>query len=198
MKTVNKIWGYENIYANNDLYCLKFLILNKGSQCSMHFHKQKDETFLISKGKVMMEHKHKTLIMTPGDTIRIRPTEIHRFLGIQDSIIIEISTKHKEKDTVRLEPSKKRKICYIDIDGFLCTDHKGIYRKGKPLKNNIDKINKKYEKDFIILWTARGITTHTDWKNFTEKQLKKWNVKYHDLSFDKPYYDEIWDDKCRK
>lgn len=34
-----------------------------------------------------------------------------------------------------------------------------------------------------------------DWRELTEKQLKHWDVKYHDLKFGKPSYDLFIDDK---
>lgn len=90
------------------------------------------------------------------------------------------------------------KIIYVDIDGFLCTNTIGIYRKAKPDIDNIKKVNKAYDEGHtIVIWTARGNTTGIDWTDLTLKQLKEWKVKYHHIRFDKPYFDEIWDDKCR-
>ena len=52
-KEVKKKWGKE-IWIVNREYCGKKLVLNKGFRCSMHFHKNKDETFYILTGKVLM------------------------------------------------------------------------------------------------------------------------------------------------
>ena len=42
---VDKGWGYELIWATNDLYCGKIMVFEKpGSKMSMHFHKEKDES----------------------------------------------------------------------------------------------------------------------------------------------------------
>ena len=49
---VEKGWGYEIIWATNDLYCGKILVFDKaGKKMSMHFHKEKDETWYVFKGK---------------------------------------------------------------------------------------------------------------------------------------------------
>ena len=40
-----KGWGYENWLVNTELYCGKILHFNHGKQCSLHYHKIKDETF---------------------------------------------------------------------------------------------------------------------------------------------------------
>ena len=57
-KEVQKVWGSEEWIVNR-AYCGKKLILNKGFRCSMHYHKNKDETFYILKGKVLMEIDNK-------------------------------------------------------------------------------------------------------------------------------------------
>lgn len=89
-------------------------------------------------------------------------------------------------------------VAFVDIDGVLCTNTYGDYKNAVPIYKNIKKFNKKYDNgDTIILWTARGTTTGIDWRKITEKQMDEWGIKYHELRFGKPQYDEIWDDKAR-
>jgi len=101
-KEVPKVWGKEIWLANYD-YCGKLLILKKGFRCSMHYHKNKDETFYINKGKVLMETDGKKSIMLQGDSIRLTPGMKHRFTGLEDSEIIEFSTHHEDEDSYREE-----------------------------------------------------------------------------------------------
>lgn len=107
IKTVPKGWGKELWIHNDEKYCGKVLILNKGKRCSLHFHLKKHETFYISKGLVQMEivenEDKKILIMRPGDALEIPPGLKHRFTGIEDSEIMEFSTEHFEEDSYRLE-----------------------------------------------------------------------------------------------
>ena len=42
---VKKGWGSEIIFANNEKYCGKVLHFKKGAKFSMHFHKEKEETY---------------------------------------------------------------------------------------------------------------------------------------------------------
>ena len=44
--------------------------------------------------------------------------------------------------------------------------------------------------------TARGSTTGINWRETTEQQLLKWNVRYHKLFMDKPTADFYIDDKA--
>jgi len=106
MKKVKKVWGHEEWIANRD-YCGKIMFLKKGFQCSFHYHKKKDETFYINKGKVLMEVNDKKRIMKKGDSQLIEPMVKHRFSGIENSEIIEFSTHHEDSDSYRLEKSRK-------------------------------------------------------------------------------------------
>ena len=88
-------------------------------------------------------------------------------------------------------------ILYVDIDETICmSPDDRDYAKAKPIKKNIDKINKLYDEgNTITYWTARGTGSGIDWRDVTEKQFDKWGVKYHDLKFGKPIYDLFVDDK---
>ena len=99
--------------------------------------------------------------------------------------------------------SIKKVICF-DIDGVICETRLSNYKKSKPIKEAIEIINKLYKKNKIILFTARymgrskGIASIAEKraKKLTIKQLKKWNVNYHNIIFGKPSYDLIIDDKA--
>jgi mannose-6-phosphate isomerase-like protein (cupin superfamily) len=72
LKIVPKDWGEERWIANRD-YCGKLLILKKGYRCSLHHHKIKDETFYVSKGRVLLECGGRAMVMNPGDAFLIEP-----------------------------------------------------------------------------------------------------------------------------
>ena len=99
---------------------------------------------------------------------------------------------------------KYKRICF-DIDNVLCrTDNKKNYSKSKPIKKNIQIINRAYSKGYyIILYTARYMgrckgnlnEVNKKIKPLTLKQLKNWGVKYHQIYFGKPSFDLFVDDK---
>ena len=103
MKKVGKVWGSELWIQNNNLYCGKILHLKKDCMCSIHYHKNKDETFYILDGKVKLELFGKTLIMKKGDVYRLEPLTVHRFIGLENSNILEISTHHEDSDSYRIK-----------------------------------------------------------------------------------------------
>jgi D-lyxose ketol-isomerase len=55
MQTVPKVWGSENWIVNNERYCAKYLNLNQGYECSVHYHAVKDETFVILEGEIELK-----------------------------------------------------------------------------------------------------------------------------------------------
>lgn len=115
MEKHDKVWGRELWIANSDKYCGKILELRKGFRCSIHFHKNKDETFFISEGKVLMEVDGKSKVMLPGEVQHIAPGIKHRFTGLEDSKIIEFSTHHEEDDSYRDTQSGKVDLSKLKI-----------------------------------------------------------------------------------
>lgn len=108
VKTVEKVWGTELWIANGPLYCGKLLTLRKGFHCSLHRHPVKDETFYLRSGKVFFELGGKVVVMSPGQSVHVPPGTWHRFTGLEDSEIFEVSTQHSDDDVERMEPSGPR------------------------------------------------------------------------------------------
>ena len=52
---VEKGWGREIIFVNNEEYCGKILQFNKGKKFSMHYHILKKETWYVSKGSFILK-----------------------------------------------------------------------------------------------------------------------------------------------
>jgi histidinol phosphatase-like enzyme len=95
------------------------------------------------------------------------------------------------------------KVIYVDIDETIChrecsSDFEVVhdYTKAKPIRENIEKMNKLYDEgNTIVYWTARGSRKQIDWTELTKNQLNEWGVKYHELKVDKPFYDLFIEDK---
>lgn len=92
---------------------------------------------------------------------------------------------------------KAKMIYCFDIDGTLCTNTNGSYEKAEPYPDIIAQVNALYDAGHrIILFTARGSTTGIDWRELTEKQMRRWGVKYYELLLGKPHADVYIDDKA--
>ncbi|MFH1331697.1 MAG: cupin domain-containing protein [archaeon] len=114
IKVVPKDWGRELWVVNHDYYCGKFLEIKKGWCSSLHNHDTKDETFLLYRGLLSMEHPKNYWFMEPGNVQRIKPGETHRFTALKHSVIIEFSTHHDDADTIRHEWGKP-----VDVSDLL-------------------------------------------------------------------------------
>lgn len=110
--TVEKGWGREIIFCNNDMYCGKLLVHDKaGSKGSMHFHMKKHETFYVQKGifkiywiETSNAEIHNTTLKE-GDTWVNEPGQPHQIEALEDnSIIIEVSTTNFYNDSYRVMP----------------------------------------------------------------------------------------------
>lgn len=112
---VEKGWGNEFIFETNELYCGKLLNFNQGFKFSMHFHKEKDETWYILSGKFLLhmintkDASKSTIELNKGDTKRIYPLQPHQLECIEQGTIIEISTPDSVEDNYRVFPGDNQK-----------------------------------------------------------------------------------------
>ena len=107
---VNKGWGYENIWVSNDHYCGKFLTFNKGSKFSMHFHKDKVETWIVISGSFIVRWIDTSdasiceKIIGNGDVWHNDPLFPHQLECMEDGVVVEVSTPDSVEDNYRVFP----------------------------------------------------------------------------------------------
>ena len=107
---VDKGWGFELIWATNDKYCGKIMVFEKvGAKFSMHFHKEKDETWFVNNGRFLLRwidtkdatlHEHE---LKEGDTWHNPPLQPHQLVAMEPgSSITEVSTADSVEDNYRI------------------------------------------------------------------------------------------------
>jgi mannose-6-phosphate isomerase-like protein (cupin superfamily) len=114
MKKVKKKWGSELWIVNEPEYCGKLLTVKPGHRCSMHFHKNKKETFFILNGTLALtvidlsDASSKDLMLHAGESITLNPLTPHSFtaFGDTDCQVIEFSTHHEDSDSYRITRSE--------------------------------------------------------------------------------------------
>ena len=106
---VEKEWGHELIFHNNDEFCGKLLVFPKsGSSLSMHYHMLKNEAWYVQAGSFEFEwidteegqlyHDY----LMPGQCVDINTGQPHRLTSMKaNSIIFEVSTQHFDSDSHR-------------------------------------------------------------------------------------------------
>lgn len=107
-KEVKKRWGRERWIVNCRLYCGKLLYLDKGAQSSYHYHKKKQETFFCLEGQVGLRVNDHDYLLNPFARPKtIKPGMQHSFFGLTGAVILEVSTRHDDKDVYRIMESIK-------------------------------------------------------------------------------------------
>ncbi len=104
MKLVAKEWGMEAWFVNRD-YCGKRLTFAQDYRCSLHYHKEKHEVFLVTHGRILLEYQDtESRILEVGDTAEIEIDAYHRMTAISgNAAMIEFSTHHEDSDSYRVE-----------------------------------------------------------------------------------------------
>jgi len=114
---------------------------------------------------------------------------------MKDNFDIDTEEDFKIAEDYLLIIKGQKNFCF-DIDGVIAiTADTSDYAKSLPNPDIISLVNRLYDYgNNIRLFTARGYMTGKNWKEVTEKQLKIWGVKYHELIFGKPNADYYVDD----
>ena len=109
---VDKGWGFEIVFANNDKYSGKLLIFERaGAKSSLVFHKEKTKSWFVNAGKFKVtyidvstgEIKHSEL--SEGQTADFGPLGPHQIEALVDnSMIFEVGTADYVEDRFRLAP----------------------------------------------------------------------------------------------
>ena len=104
---IEKDWGYELIYQNNQLYCCKLLFINSDQSCSYHLHLTKHETLLVIDGVLEIDTTHnkikKSYQVNKGEAFVVAPGFIHSLRALTASVtLIESSTPSYDTDSIRI------------------------------------------------------------------------------------------------
>ena len=85
------------------------MTFKKGSKFSMHFHREKQETWYVNKGQFTFNWidtsnaEKKSTILNQGDSVTIPIGMPHQLLANTDGEIFEVSTQHFDTDSYRVE-----------------------------------------------------------------------------------------------
>jgi len=112
---VPKGWGSEFIWATNDRYCGKFMNFETGGKFSMHFHRDKEETWYIQSGRFIVrwidtntaELYEKEL--RDGMIWHNKPCKPHQLECIEAGTVIEVSTPDSVEDNYRVSKGDSQK-----------------------------------------------------------------------------------------
>ncbi len=109
---VEKPWGYEIRWAVTERYAGKLIHVDRGHQLSLQYHVQKEESIHVLSGEMDLQLESnsgdvETHRLTAGMSAHIRPGRKHRFVAVEDTDLLEVSSPEID-DVVRLEDSYGR------------------------------------------------------------------------------------------
>lgn len=113
MRTIQKPWGKEEIWAETETYAGKYLYIDRGHRLSRQYHEKKEETIRVISGVLLLElgagPPVTLLMLEAGDTFHIPPNTVHRFCASahDDVVLVEVST-NELNDVIRLEDDYSR------------------------------------------------------------------------------------------
>lgn len=86
----------------------------------------------------------------------------------------------------------------FDMDGVIATLVPDLdYRKSAPSPALVALVNRLYDAgNRVVIHTARGSESGRDWSATTREQLRRWDVRHHELHFGKPAADFYVDDRA--
>jgi hypothetical protein len=109
---IDKGWGFEIVFANNDKYCGKLLVFERaGAKTSLVFHKEKAKSWFVNAGKFKVKFidvatgEVKEAVLEEGQTAdfgQLGPHQVESLVA--NSIIFEVGTGDYVEDRFRLAP----------------------------------------------------------------------------------------------
>jgi streptogramin lyase len=114
---VDKGWGFEIVFANNDKYCGKLLVFERaGAKTSLVFHKEKSKSWFVNAGKFKITFidvatgEIKQSELSEGQTAdfgQLGPHQVESLVA--NSVIFEVGTADYVEDRFRLAPGDTQK-----------------------------------------------------------------------------------------
>ncbi|MSU54253.1 MAG: hypothetical protein EXS48_00225, partial [Candidatus Staskawiczbacteria bacterium] len=107
-----KYWGNIQSIISKE-YAGKRMLVKKGTNASLEFHCQKTEGYYIHSGNLLLRLRagrgeDKFFELKKGTTSFTPPGLMHQRGGLEDTVIIEISTKDDDGDSFLVEDGKGR------------------------------------------------------------------------------------------
>jgi hypothetical protein len=109
---VDKGWGYEIVWSNNESYCGKLLVFERsGAKTSLVLHKHKRKSWFVNAGKFKITYidvttgEMKCSELVEGQTADFAELGPHQVESlVPNSIIFEVGTPDYVEDRFRLAP----------------------------------------------------------------------------------------------
>lgn len=113
-----KYWGRIETILSDDV-AAKRIFVQKGGQSSLEYHVEKSESYYIHSGLLRVglrigRAENHSIVMKAGESYDVRPGVMHMRMGLEDTVIIEVSTRDSDSDSYLVEDGQTYR--HIDAD----------------------------------------------------------------------------------
>jgi mannose-6-phosphate isomerase-like protein (cupin superfamily) len=113
----SKYWGRIETILDSDI-AGKRIFIEKNRQSSLEFHVEKHETYYIHSGRLKIglrigRAENHSILLGPGDSYDVRPGVMHMRMALEDTVIIEASTRDSDADSFLVEDGQTYR--HIDV-----------------------------------------------------------------------------------
>ena len=114
----DKYWGRIETIVSGDV-AGKRILVRKGGQSSLEFHVEKRESYYIHSGllktglRIGRAENH-SIVLGPGDSYDVNPGVMHMRMALEDTVIIEASTRDSDADSHLVEDGQTYR--HIEVD----------------------------------------------------------------------------------
>jgi mannose-6-phosphate isomerase-like protein (cupin superfamily) len=121
-----KYWGRIETILSDEV-AAKRIFVQKGGQGSLEFHVEKRETYYVHSGLVKLglrigRAENHSFVMGPGESYDVRPGVMHLRIGLEDTVIVEVSTRDSDSDSYLVEDGQTYR--HVDADQTSTTTEK--------------------------------------------------------------------------
>ena len=124
---IHKVWGERRRLLLSNETEIDLLYLIKGGFSSRHNHEFKINKFIVVEGKVRIDTEFGQKTLHKNESFEVRPPLMHRFIALEDSIVIECA--YVESDFIRPDDIKRKKQGGRVVDGKEYTEDQ-LRKKG--------------------------------------------------------------------
>jgi len=118
----DKFWGRTRCLHESDLHSLHELELKAGGYCSIHYHEDRANRFIVRSGIIAIVTFHAwkidRKILTNGNTLDVRSGIVHQFQVLEDGEAIEEyfpdGSSVRNDDIIRLCQGGMSKVEHLD------------------------------------------------------------------------------------
>ncbi len=115
----DKYWGNIQTIVSKD-YAAKRIFVRKGDCASLEYHCRKIESYFIHSGKLLLRLRagrgeERFFTLEKGQASFTPPGLMHQRGGLEDTVIIEISTRDEDSDSFLVEDGQKQKMPNLSL-----------------------------------------------------------------------------------